>query len=114
MPNKISAGDLRYRISFERATETRDQFNNLVLGPWELLMKRWADKQDLRDSERIAAREHGADISTRFRVRWSPEVAEVTPKDRIICDGRTYLIVGIKSIGFKDGIEFTTSARIDQ
>jgi head-tail adaptor len=111
----MRAGLLDRRIAVERATITVDSFNNPV-PVWATLLVVSALKVDVRDSERIASLEAGAEIGTRFTVRWSRDMAEVTPKDRVVCEGRTYQIVGIKEIGFgkrQEGFELTTVARID-
>lgn len=101
------------RIRIERATEARDSFNNMVK-TWSTLMSLWAEKQDVRDSERIAAQEVGADITTRFRVDWYSKIADLNPKDRIVYDGKVYAISAVKEVGRRQGLEITASARSDK
>jgi SPP1 family predicted phage head-tail adaptor len=81
---------------------------------WATLATVWASRQDIRDSERVAAQEVGADITTRFQIRYSSEVAGVNPKDRINFDGSIYEIVAVKEIGRREGLELTAAARTDQ
>lgn len=108
----IRAGSLDRRIEIQRATESRDDLNNVVL-TWATLRTVWAAKADVRDGERWAAMEVGAEVTTRFTIRWSPYVADVNPKDRIRYGGRTYDIVAVKEIGRREGLEITATARTD-
>ena len=108
----MRAGSLDRRITIERATESRDAFNSIVKA-WATLTTVWASKQETRDTERVASQEVGAEITTRFQIRWSSTVSDVNPKDRVIFDGRTYDIVGVKEIGRREGLELSASARSD-
>lgn len=78
-----------------------------------LFAKAWASKADIRDGERIAAQQLGATMTTRFRTEWSAKLEQVDPRYRIRLAGRTYDITGVKEIGTREGIEFTTSVRTD-
>lgn len=74
-----------------------------------------AYKRDISDGERARAAEVQAHITTRFMLRWSPFVADITPKDQLICEGVVYEITGIKEgAGRRQWIEITTAARVDQ
>lgn len=109
----MDAAKLDRRIRIERATMGRDTMNNLVATGWSTLTTVWASKEDVRDAERVAAQEVGAEITTRFRIRWSTRVADVNPKDRLVFAGRIYQIVAVKEIGRRDGLEISATARID-
>ncbi len=106
----MRAGDLDRRITIERYTEIHDGFNNPVK-TWHQLALVWAAKADVSDSERLAAQEVGAEITTRFRIRWSPQVSDLDPKDRIRFEGRICDIVGVKEIGRREGLEISVVAR---
>lgn len=99
-------------ITVQRATISRDAFNEPIQ-IWGDLATVPAAKEDVRDAERVAAQEVGADITTRFRVRWSEVMATVNPKDRIVCEGFTYNVTGAKEIQRRRGIELTAVARND-
>jgi SPP1 family predicted phage head-tail adaptor len=110
----MRAGKLDRRITIQRATETRDGFNNVTLTwPGTVIATVWASKEDVRDSERFSSQEVGAEITTRFQIRWSSDVENVNPKDRVVYDGRPYDIVAVKEIGRREGLEITASARSD-
>ncbi len=55
-----------------------------------------------------------ATVTSRLRLRWSAFAADITPLDRVICEGRDYNITGVKEIGRRKAIEITASARADQ
>lgn len=110
--DRLTAGQMDRRITIRRATTATNDFGEAV-PTWCDLVTVWASKEDIRDSERFQAQEVGADRTTRFRIRYSQAVADVTPKDTIVYDGRTYNIVATKELGRRVGIEITASARAD-
>lgn len=73
-----------------------------------------ASKTDVSDAEKVRAQQVGAEITTRFQIRWSVNWSDLNPKDRVTCDGRAYEVTGVKEIGRRDGIEITACARADQ
>lgn len=108
----MQAGKLDRRLTLERATVTYDSFNSPVY-TWATLATVWGEKKEISDGERLSAQEKGADITTRFQIRYSTTVADLNPKDRLTYDSRTYDIVGVKELGRRDGLEITTKARTD-
>lgn len=107
------AGDLDRRVQFRRATLVDDGFQQVET--WGNHGNPvWASKTDVSDGERWRAGEVGASITTRFVVRSSTFTRDLTPKDRLICDGPEYDISGIKEIGRRDRLEITASVRVDQ
>lgn len=109
----MRASSLDRRILIQKPIKERDQFNNLVITGWTNFISVRASKKDVSDSEKIAAQEVGAEITTRFQVRWNSLIANVDAKDQLICEGKTYQIVGIKELGRRLGREITATARID-
>lgn len=107
------AGDLDRRVQFRRATLVDDGFQEVET--WDNHGSPvWASKTDVSDGERWRAGEVGASITSRFVVRSSTFSRDLTPKDRLVCEGREYDITGIKEIGRRDRLEITASARADQ
>jgi len=109
----MTAGRLDRLIQFQRFTEDDDGFSVTEL---------WADhggrirasKSDVSDTERFRAAEVSASITSRFTVRWSSFTADISPKDRLICEGETYEIVGKKEgRGRRQWFELTCAARTD-
>jgi SPP1 family predicted phage head-tail adaptor len=73
-----------------------------------------ASKTDISDAEKVRAQQVGAEITTRFQIRWSANWSDLNPKDRVACELREYEVVGVKEIGRREGIEITAAARADQ
>jgi SPP1 family predicted phage head-tail adaptor len=108
----MRAGDLDRRVTFRRASVTRGAFNEAT-SAWSDLVTVWAAKAEISDGERVRAAQTGARVTARFTVRWSPDTAGVTAKDQLVCEGRTFDIVGVKEIGRRVGLEFTCAAQAD-
>lgn len=111
---RISAGELDRRILIFRADDV-DNGTATVAGDPVFLGKRWAKKTDIRDGERLAAGENGADLASRFLVRSDSLTRTLGGKELIQYKDRFYHVVGVKESGDReDGIEITTSTRTDQ
>lgn len=108
----LEAGKLDRRITIERATIARDEFNEAEK-MWSPLATVWAEKLEVSDAERVAAQEVGAELTTRFRIRYSSLTADISPLDRCTYGGRTYQITGVKELGRREGVELTTTARAE-
>lgn len=106
-------GSLDRRVQFRRATLSDDSMAQVETwadhgGPV------WAQKKEISDGERWRAGEVAAHVTARFVVRWSSFTADLTPKDRLVCEGRNYDIAGIKEIdGRRQWLEITAAVRID-
>lgn len=106
------AGALDRRVQFQRVILTDDGLSSSEA--WaDHGQPVWGSKKDVSDGERYRASEVSAQVTTRFQVRYSTFTADITPKDRLVCEGRTYDIVGIKQLGRRVGFEITAAARID-
>lgn len=110
----MRASKLDRVIVIQKAVMTKDSFNNDVPSSWNEYARVRASKHEVRDAERISAQEVGADIDARFQVRWSRKIAQVNPKDRLVCENRVYEITGIKEIGRREGRELTATTRLDR
>lgn len=108
----MEAGKLDRRITLERYTTTYNEFNEPVEA-WTTLGRVWASKRDVSDRERVAAAEVSAEISTRFQIRYSSTVADLSPKDRLTYEGRIYNISAVKEIGRREGLEISAAAEAD-
>lgn len=108
----MRAGDLDRRVTIERFTTTRDDFNNPV-PDWAVLATVSASVEHIRDAERWTAQEVGASATMRFQIRYSSTVADLNAKDRLVYDGDTFDIVAVKEIGRRQGLEITAAARAD-
>jgi SPP1 family predicted phage head-tail adaptor len=73
----------------------------------------WAHAAPVRTPRRQRAGETLASKSYRFTIRYSSDVADVDPRDRVTFDGRTYDVQGVKEIGRREGLEITATARAE-
>ena len=111
MPAAIKSRELDRRIAIERATLTDDGFGKVHA--WTPLATVWAKSMPLSDGERWRAGSIGATATHRFRIRYSSQVADLNPKDRLVFEGRVFDITGVKELGRREGLEITASARAD-
>lgn len=100
-------------ITLERATSTQDPGSGEEVPTWSTLATVQASKRDVSDSERVAAAEVSAQIATRFQVRWDSAYSDLSPKDRLIFEGRTYDIAAVKELGRREGLEISAAARAE-
>jgi SPP1 family predicted phage head-tail adaptor len=108
-----AAGDLDRRVQFRRSSLVDDGVSKVEVFA-DHGTPVWASKRDLSDGERWRAAEVQAGVTTRFVVRWSGFAAGLTPKDRLVCEGREYEITGTKEIGRREFVEITTASRTDK
>lgn len=105
----MRAGDLDRRVQFLRALLVDDGYQTRP-GAYEPHGNRiWAARRFISDRERYAASTVGVDSVVRFTVRYSLFTAAIQHTDRLVCDGRTYAITGIKDIGRRVWIEITAA-----
>jgi SPP1 family predicted phage head-tail adaptor len=109
----LAAGNLDRRIRLERFTFTTDEGSGEQVKTWATLATVWASKRDVSDGERLRSAEVAAEIGTRFQIRWDSSWSDLNAKDRVVCEGRIYDIVGVKELGHHDGVEISAIARAD-
>ena len=92
----IAASAMDSRVQFRRATLTPDAFGGSS--------ESWSDhgdeihclREDVRDTEAVAAGVFRARLMARFHVRSTAFTRDITTGDRLVADGITFAIVGIK------------------
>ena len=100
------------RVQFERWTGSDNGFG--VVEDWAAHgLPVPAAKRDVSDAERMRANEVQAHITSRFRVRSSAFTRDLSPKDRLVCEGLVYNISGIKELDRLRTLEITAAARSD-
>lgn len=109
----IESGQRDRRVQFLRASVTDDGFQERVgafahLGPFV-----WGARKDVSDVEKMNAGQEQATLMSRFKIRSTGFTRQITPADRLICDGITFGIVGIKECDGRAGLEITAMARAD-
>ena len=108
----MKAGDLRDRITIQRATNADDGFGNTISG-WGDLLTVWANIRETPGKEVVAAGRIEASRTATIRVRASSQSRGVTAADRIIARGQIWNIRSVAAVG--DGrelIEFLCEAGV--
>jgi SPP1 family predicted phage head-tail adaptor len=90
-------GSLDRRILLERSIVTMNQFNEPI-ETWQTLAAVSGGKRDVSATESYRAQQIGAELTTRFRVRWSPRLADLNPRDRLVIAGLTYNIIAVREV----------------
>jgi len=107
------AGRLDRRVQFLRAELVNDGYQTRP-GPYDPHgHKVWASKTPVSDAEKFRADSVMRDMTDRFVVRYSSLTAGLQTSDRLVCDGVTYGIAGVKEIGRREGFEIT-AMRVDE
>ena len=109
----LAAGDLDRLITLQAQTTQKTKLNEPV-EVWGDVGDVWASFEPLSDGEQRRALEVGAAMTARFRIRWAVEVRELNPKWRVLFDGLTFDIVGVKEIGRREGWEISAVTRTDR
>ena len=91
----MDAGRLDRQVIFQRFTSTTNDLNEAVK-TWADLATRWARREDVSDSELVAAGELGASLGARFVVRKDSVTETLTPADRLTHDGATWNIKAVR------------------
>jgi len=110
----MHAGELDHVITIQRAVTTPNAYNEPVLTFTAYATLR-AKRTDASTGEQTRAAQVGAQISTWFMVRYSPESVTINPKDRLqIEGGLTYEITGVREVERNRWLEISAVARNDQ
>jgi SPP1 family predicted phage head-tail adaptor len=106
--------DRKERITIQRATITYNEFNEAI-EDWSDpdLATVWAKRMDASAGESYRAQEVGAQITMRFTVLRTSEIADVNPKDRISYDGRTFNITAVREVKRNRWLEIDAVARAE-
>lgn len=90
----VGPGDLDRTVTIQRATDVDNGLN--VTQEWDDFFTCRARRRDVADGEAVAADQLSSFLRTRFVVRSSSETRSLTPKDRLLHEGDTYNIHGVK------------------
>ncbi len=107
-----NAGDLDRQITLQRYSLSRDQWNQPI-SAWADFATAWASWRRASSNERLAASQVTAVVTDVFEIYWSPEVADLNPKDRLSYDGQTYDIAEVTEIGRREGLLIRGSRSAD-
>lgn len=106
----LRAGDLNRRIQIERSIDVDNGYNTEI--GWEEVASVWAQYLPGKGSERREAAVTQARVAASFRIRWSQTASTIGPRDRILFDGRAYLIDSAVEIRRRETIEIVATAEV--
>ncbi len=99
----MRAGRLDRRVTLQRRVITRDAAGGAI-ETWTSAFSCWAERRDVRGSERLEA---GAEVATHeatFRIRWR---AGIDATWRLVEGTVAWDVEGIAELGRRDGLELT-------
>lgn len=80
----MRAGTLDTRVVLQRKTNSYSPSGSPI-EVWSALVTRWAAVKPVTGDERNAAQQWIAREQTQFTIRWSQDIDDLSPLDRIIC-----------------------------
>lgn len=106
----MRAGNLDRQVTIQTVTEATDTDFNGIEPTVATLATVWAERKDLAGRTYFAAGAENSQIDAVFRIRWR---SDVTTKNRLVCEGKDYLIVSVAEIGRREALEIRAKARND-
>ncbi len=106
----MRAGQLDVRIALQRKTDSLSSSGGPVEA-WSTLVERWSGLDALSGDERNAAEQWIAREQVKFTIRWSAEVAELSPLDRVIFPASDASVSPIPSRSIYDVISVLAKGR---
>lgn len=111
----MSRADRNRLAVFERRQNgARNELNEPVEA-WPELFREWASRSDIKDGERVAAGFEAGAVVARFEIDRVQMAEDLTPADRLQCDGHTWNIIGVKEAGggYRKALEITAQASVN-
>jgi SPP1 family predicted phage head-tail adaptor len=122
----VRSGKLDQKVTIQQKSVTLADDGSAIETWSDLAANRWAAVLPLGGDERFAIPEIGAQQQVEFQVRYSANVAGLTPQDRIVYpvpadtspptpipDASIYDVAAIHEIGRRDGLRIIAIRRTD-
>jgi SPP1 family predicted phage head-tail adaptor len=90
----LKAGELRHQITIQQSTESQNDYGEAT-SSWSEFATVWASVQPISGREFFAAQAVQAQVSTRIKIRYLPDV---TPKMRVLFGSRVFRIEAVLNI----------------
>ena len=104
------AGNRNRQVTIERFTTTQNTHNEEVQ-TWETHKVRMAAMKPAPGTERFESAETAASAPMHFFFLWEPDLVDV--EDRLSFEGRTFYVVAVEEIGFREGYRVLATARTE-
>jgi head-tail adaptor len=119
----MRAGRLDRRVAIQRKTVVLHDDGSAV-ETWSTIATRWASVNPVSAAERFSVPQIGATQETEFQVRYSEDIADLSPLDRlvypiptgspeVIPDTSVFDIAAVHEIGRRDGLRIIAIRRND-
>jgi head-tail adaptor len=118
----MRAGQLDRRVVVQRKSLSQSGSGEPIESWQTVGTTRWAYRFPVSGTERFTAEQFAALEQVEFRLRWSDDIADLQPQDRIIEPASdagapparsTYDIIGVHEIGRREGLRVLTTRRVD-
>jgi SPP1 family predicted phage head-tail adaptor len=122
----VKAGILDRRVTLMRRTETQSPSGEPIVAWQALAGNRWASIGPVSGTERWATPQVAAQEQIEIRIRWSSDIADLSPRDRVvypaldlddppdeIADTHIYDILALPEIGRREGFRIIATRRTD-
>lgn len=116
----LKTGSMRWKISVERRTDTRDDHGQPIPTWTRVGLTRWAKVAPVSGNERYAADQFVARQQTEFTVRHSSDLASMNPMDRVVypvtaspTDNEIYDILAVHEVGYREALRIVTARRAE-
>jgi SPP1 family predicted phage head-tail adaptor len=111
----LSAGDMDRRITIQKATEAQDA-TGADVQTWADVLTTWAKFEPIdggREPFVAPGQQFAAFADSRFTIRYRTDVA-ISPKNyRVVHDGKTYDITGVRETRRRETLEIVGYARAE-
>lgn len=118
----MKAGRLDRRITIQRKQVSQSD-SGQPIETWSILVTVWASVGPLRGDEVFSAPQYVGKQQTEYRIRFSTDVADLTPLDRIVYpainsgdpvpERSVYNIFSVNEIGRREGFQIVAFRRAD-
>lgn len=99
------------RIGIQRATLTANAYGERA-ETWATLATVWAEVQyKVGGGESVQSDQVFSEQRVHFIIRYSSDVSDIRPSDRIKYNGNNYQIEGVQEIGRAEGLRIVTTLR---
>jgi SPP1 family predicted phage head-tail adaptor len=109
MAGRFNIGSMDRRITLRVAAVAADAAGQPI-ETWSDLAVVWGSKQELSGQEPYAAGEKAAEVDAKFIIRYR---SDVTPLNRLICNGREYDIINTTEMDRRLALEILARARAE-
>lgn len=104
-------GSMDSRVAIQRATLTTNAYGERAES-WATIATVWAEVQyKVGGGENVQSDQVMSEQRVHFIIRYSSDVSDLKPSDRVSYKSNTYQIEGVQEIGRQEGLRIVTTLR---